>query len=124
MYQQKRQSDPKVEPMVAYLKPLNVIHPLYYDRIGKCPQCSSMDILWNCWIPTSHYSLHSVQEEETALGYQLICKPCRDRHSQVKGKEGSEEGKYCFATTNPVFWQRWQHWEIPREYFYIKVILG
>ncbi|THH15644.1 hypothetical protein EW146_g4880 [Bondarzewia mesenterica] len=89
LHLQKRQSVPTIKPETAYLKPLNIIHPFYYPKLTKCPQ------------------------EEGALRFQLRCKPCE----QLYGKHGGNgDGQYCFATMNPVFWKRWEFWELPRMY--------
>ncbi|KAF8546806.1 hypothetical protein OG21DRAFT_1479620 [Imleria badia] len=29
-----------IQPDMQYLKPINIIHPLYYPELAKCPQCS------------------------------------------------------------------------------------
>ncbi|KAF8959245.1 hypothetical protein BDZ97DRAFT_1667389 [Flammula alnicola] len=42
---------------------------------------------------------------ERAIGYQLRCKDC---------KENDRPGGYCFVATNHIFWDKWEHWKIPR----------
>jgi len=113
LHEQKRQQNPRIEPMTAYLKPLNIIHPFYYDNIARCPQCASTDTRWSSWTPTGHRDLHGMYEEETALGYQLICKQCESRFSRTTGQEANDDGMYCFATTNFIFWEKWHYCEIP-----------
>jgi hypothetical protein len=104
-----------LSPSTAYLKPFNVIHPFYYDNIGRCPQCSSTDVRWNAWTPTGHREVHGLREEETALGYQMICKHCEQEYSHSKKKPANNggDGSFYFATTNPLFWKNWEHWAIP-----------
>jgi len=114
LHVQRRRPAPVIQPETAYLKPFNVIHPFYYDNLSKCPQCESTDVRWDGWTTTGHWDLHGVREEETALGYQLVCKPCEGHFSHAKGSAGNDEGSFCFATTNMVFWKKWEHWEIPR----------
>jgi hypothetical protein len=116
---QKRQSMPIINPEISYLKPLNIVHPFYYDSLGSCPRCQSTDILWDGWTTTGHRKLHGIHEEETALGYQLICKQCKSQYLHEKGGAGDGEGAYCFATTNPVFWKLCEHWAIPSMVKYI-----
>jgi hypothetical protein len=110
---QKCHPTPIIEPQTAYLKPFNVVHPFYHSGLEKCPQCDSSDVIWDGWTTSGHRELHGVREEETVIGYQLICKPCEARFSRTKGS--GDKGFFCFATTNPVFWKKWEHWEIPRE---------
>jgi hypothetical protein len=115
LHVQRRQPVPKFQPQTAYLKPLNIVHPFYYESLSKCPQCGSTDVRWDGWTTTGHRELHGVREEETALGYQLICRVCESHYSHAGGNAGSAEGQFCFATTNHIFWKKWEHWEIPRE---------
>lgn len=109
---QKRNELPSITPATAYLKPLNIVHPFYYPELAVCPECRSHDVLWDEWTSTGHRDLHGLRREETALGYQLRCKPCEKRF----GKKGSERGngQYCFATTSAAFWTKWEYWDIPR----------
>ncbi|KAJ7138761.1 hypothetical protein C8R43DRAFT_893207, partial [Mycena crocata] len=64
--------------------------------------------------------VHGIRIEERALGYQLRCNDCEKKY----GKGGTDIGASnadgeklgcSFATTNSVFWDRWEHWKIPRE---------
>ena len=111
----KRQTVPIIRPETAYQKPLNIIHPFYYENFGLCPQCGSTETRWDGWTTTGHREIHGVHEDETALGYQLICKRCESQYSQARGNTSTGEGAYCFATTNPIFWKNWELWSIPRE---------
>ena len=113
LHLQKRQPTPIIQPQTAYLKPLNVVHPFYHPELDKCPQCDSTDVLWDGWTTSGHRELHGVQVEETVIGYQLICKPCQGRFTRTKGTAICEKGLFCFATTNPNFWKKWEHWRIP-----------
>ncbi|THH19481.1 hypothetical protein EW146_g1687 [Bondarzewia mesenterica] len=112
LHLQKRQSVPLIEPVTAYLKPLHIIHPFYYGNLARCPQCHSEDVRWDGWTATGHRELHGIRREEGALGYQLRCKPCEEKHG--KHTRGGEKGHFCFATTNSTFWEKWEYWEMPR----------
>jgi hypothetical protein len=72
-------------------------------------------VRWDGWTTTGHRDVHGMKEEETVLGYQLICRQCEIRYSHAKDNIGGENRSYCFATTNPTFWQKWEHWKIPRK---------
>lgn len=111
IHSQKRLVTPDITPDITYLKPLNVVHPFYYPELARCLQCDSDKIHWNGWTPTGHREVHGVSCEETAIGVQLRCSLCQAKY----GKDGEEEGKgkYCWATTNVLFWERKEHWELP-----------
>jgi hypothetical protein len=106
----KRNSNADINPTSAYLKPLHIVHPFYYPELARCPQCQSEDVSWQGWTTTGHREVHGVNREETALGYQLSCRDCESRFG---GHNAVEEGIYCIATTNTMFWKNKQHWEIP-----------
>jgi hypothetical protein len=103
---------PVIEPQSAYLKPITIIHPFYFPELAKCPQCDTDNIGWNGWTTTGPRNIHGVCRDETAYGIQVQCKgECEKRFS---GGNAEEEGAYCFATTNVKFWERREHWDIPR----------
>jgi hypothetical protein len=104
--QRRQPAAPVIEPESAYLKPLNVVHPFYYPGLARCPQCKSNSVLWEGWTTTGSRDVHGVSEEEMVLGFQLHCKDC-EASGTAKGH------RFCVATTNPVFWAKWEHWEIP-----------
>ncbi|KAK7000737.1 hypothetical protein R3P38DRAFT_3218571 [Favolaschia claudopus] len=115
----KKRSPAKIEPNSLYMRPLNVVHPFYYDNLC-CPQCDSADIKWDSWTGGGpRGQVHGVRCEERAIGYQLRCDACKKRYGQggseagAKGPDNEKLG-YSFATTNPKFWAKRQHWEIPR----------
>lgn len=101
----KRDSTPVISPTTLYLKPVNIIHPLYFDGLAVCPQCSSSEVMWDGWTTSGHRELHGIQEEETAIGLQLKCKECEKKYSKAKGntRDGDENRRFCFPTTNPMF---------------------
>ncbi|KAH9952138.1 hypothetical protein B0H21DRAFT_775664 [Amylocystis lapponica] len=116
----KRKTSPEIEPDITYVKSLHIIHPFYYPELAQCPQCDSEDIQWNGWTTTGHREVHGISREETALGYQLRCKPCESQYRSriASGGVASSEGDatFCFCTTNHMFWERREHWEIPRQF--------
>ncbi|KAJ7635470.1 hypothetical protein DFH06DRAFT_1003457, partial [Mycena polygramma] len=105
----------KIKPDTAYLRPMNIIHPVYYPTLAKCPECGSTDVSWDSWNATGSREVHGLKREETALGYQL-------RHEACLGASGGTVAKNrCFATTNQAFWKNWQHWEVPRTCFWVSL---
>ncbi|KAK6969493.1 hypothetical protein R3P38DRAFT_2419562, partial [Favolaschia claudopus] len=115
----KKRSPANIQPTPLYMRPLNVVHPFYYNDFS-CPQCDSTDIKWDSWTGGGARGVvHGVRREERAIGYQLRCNECKRKYGQggseagAKGPDNEKLG-YSFATTNPKFWARRQHWEIPR----------
>lgn len=104
---QKRSTTPKIELEVSYLVPLNIIHPLYHQGLSACPSCGSNDTLWDGWTAPGARNVHGIRRDERALGYQLRCKACKD---------APEKQQFCYATTSKAFWEKWEHWKIPREF--------
>ncbi|KAJ6533328.1 hypothetical protein DFH09DRAFT_1406865 [Mycena vulgaris] len=98
----------KIKRDTAYLRPMTVVHPVYHPGLDNCPHCGSDDVSWDSWNGTGSREVHGLRREETALGYQL-------RHEKCTADEGSSGTKNrCFVTTNPAFWEKWEHWKIPR----------
>lgn len=112
IHAQRRNTAPSVLPAATYLKALNIVHPFYYPRLTKCPQCDSLDTSWEGWTTTGPREVHGVRREETALGFQLQCRRCEERFG---GRNAPETGSYCFATTNAKFFERREYWEIARK---------
>ncbi|KAJ7161440.1 hypothetical protein C8R43DRAFT_947636 [Mycena crocata] len=97
----------KIKPGLAYLRPINIIHPVYYPNLRNCPFCGSDDVKWDSWNQTGSREVHGVNREETALGYQL-------RHENCTEGGTGEPRNRCVATTNHAFWKNREHWNIPR----------
>lgn len=107
---QKRSLAPQYKPETTYLKSITAIHPFYFPQLANCPRCGSKDISWNGWNTSGHRDVHGLRVEETAIGFQLQCATCQQQ------KETEEDVRTCFSTTNPKFWEFWDHWKIPRKY--------
>ncbi|TCD66734.1 hypothetical protein EIP91_001027 [Steccherinum ochraceum] len=112
LHASKRSVAPGVAPETAYIKPIFVAHPVYFPEFKDhgCPQCGSKDIHPDSWTSTGHREVYGMFRNVTAIGYQMRCSDCKNRY----GKDGDEEGKYCFSTTSVQFWQNWEFWEMPR----------
>ncbi|KAF9523225.1 hypothetical protein CPB83DRAFT_775787, partial [Crepidotus variabilis] len=106
----KRSTVPKIVPETAYIVALTVVHPFYHSgTISICPQCGdSKNVNWDSWTGTGGREVQGLYRNERVIGYQLRCKTC-----QGKPKEERKQG-FCFATTNQIFWEKWEHWKIPR----------
>ncbi|KAJ3817145.1 hypothetical protein F5880DRAFT_1493389 [Lentinula raphanica] len=102
-------SGASVTPEQLYLKPVNVVHPFYYPTFKKCPRCDSENIKWEGWTGSGSREIHGIACEETAIGMQLRCSNCKNK----EGENGKPQG-YCFGSTSNIFWDRLEHWEIPR----------
>jgi hypothetical protein len=106
LHLQKRSGAPVIEPDTVYLRPMNIIHPVYYPVLEDCtcPVCDSKNVRWDSWNGTGSREVHGVSCEEVALGYQLRCADCYQQQ---------EPKVYCFATTNHVFWEKWEDSQVP-----------
>ncbi|KAI1793319.1 hypothetical protein LXA43DRAFT_885912 [Ganoderma leucocontextum] len=114
--EQLRDATPMVTPETAYLKSVHVVHRRYYPHIlGRCPRCQSTDIIHNGWSPTGPREVHGLMREEMAIGTQIRCKRCKERVSQGDRDEAEDTGTYCFTTTSHLFWDHFEHWELPGE---------
>lgn len=102
------------------MRPLTIIHPLYFEELAKCPRCDGSEVSWSGWTTTGHCEVHGLDREETALGYQLRCKSCNPEiNPETNEPAKTGDGTYCFTTTNYMFWERREHWQIPRKYSHI-----
>ncbi|KAF9475046.1 hypothetical protein BDN70DRAFT_814699 [Pholiota conissans] len=100
-----RDAAPIITPETAYMSPLTVVHPVFYPtEFTECPGCGSKNFRWDGWTSTGARSVHGIRADERAIGFQLRCKDC---------EETKAPGGHCFATTNTVFWDKWNHWRIP-----------
>ncbi|KAG0692104.1 hypothetical protein DFH29DRAFT_883083, partial [Suillus ampliporus] len=122
-----------VEPVIQYLKPLNIIHPFYFGCLAQCPQCGSADdTVWEGWTSTGARELHGLYCEELALGTQLRCNICKgsakdkaaNGTNRSEVNEGDVKQSYCFATMSATFWKSWEHWKIPRLEEHVRNTLG
>ncbi|KAJ6616192.1 hypothetical protein B0H10DRAFT_1949388 [Mycena sp. CBHHK59/15] len=52
------------QPEIAYLRPINIIHPVFYSDIGKCPSCGSEDITWDSWTTSGSREVHGCGEKK------------------------------------------------------------
>lgn len=105
----KRQAAPEYHPKTLYLKPVMILHPFYFAaQLSSCPRCRSNRISWEGWTTSGHCDVYSLRFNETAIGCQLSCKACHEQ------KMEGEKIVSKFASTNPVFWDAWEHWKIPR----------
>jgi hypothetical protein len=50
-----------VKPELAYLKPVNVVHPFYYPMLAKCPESQSLDVKWDGWMGTGSCKVYGVK---------------------------------------------------------------
>ncbi|TFY74060.1 hypothetical protein EWM64_g9952, partial [Hericium alpestre] len=116
---ERRSEFPDIDPEAAYLQPLSIVHPFYFPSLSTCPQCRGHNIRWDGWTSTGPRNIvYGIRRPELALGYQLRCKDCKKKRSQLSGgvtKRGKKKQalSYSCATTNPIFWEKWEWWDIP-----------
>ena len=111
---------PDIEPEIGYLKPIHIIHPFYYTGLTKCPNCNSDDVGWEAWTSTGYCEVHGLFQDELALGVQLECQTCKAKWYDKSTEKENSEVQYCTAMTNPKFWERMDHLEIPGKWSVIE----
>ena len=77
----KRQTS-TVKPELAYLKPVNVVHPFYYPMLAKCPESQSLDVKWDGWMGTGSCKVHGWNERRQPLG--INCGAISVKHSPAE----------------------------------------
>ncbi|CAK5283262.1 unnamed protein product [Mycena citricolor] len=98
----------------VYLRPVTVIHPVYFPELGDCPHCGSSNTSWDSWNSTGSREVHGLQYEESALGYQLRHEGCTPDDVSGDGTDVGRVRNRSFSSTNKIFWKNWEHWKIPR----------
>ncbi|KAG6379441.1 hypothetical protein JVT61DRAFT_11916 [Boletus reticuloceps] len=89
LHSQLRPGPTNIQPDVQYLKPINIIHPLHYPELARCPRCLSCDnVSWEGWTTTGPRELHGISHEETALRLQLRCNSCKRSCSGLETSVG------------------------------------
>lgn len=108
LHSMRRKATPDIRPQDAYISAITVVHPVFYPTtFTGCPKCQSPNIGWDSWNGTGARDVYGIRTNERAIGYQLRCKEC---------KEKKAPGGYCFATTNYMLWEKWEHWRVPSEF--------
>ncbi|KAI0667041.1 hypothetical protein C8Q78DRAFT_1072082 [Trametes maxima] len=111
----QRNTKSEIHPETAYLKPLTIIHPLYFEDLARCPRCGATGstVSWAGWTTSGPREVHGLHREETALGLQLRCAHCSETAKAAGTNIKNGEGSSSFSTTNYTFWQNREHWQIP-----------
>ena len=119
----RRQAVSACDPEWAYIKKVQILHPVFYPFLARCPSCRSKDVHPNGWTSTGHREVHGVSSEEVVIGVQLRCNNCNPARTRSAGEDVEDvlggrtldNSKFCFVTTNTEFWDKLAVWEIPRE---------
>jgi hypothetical protein len=101
---QKQDKTAPITPQIAYLKPLTVVHPFYFQELSEagCPYCTSLEITWDRWTSTGACEVHGVTVEEFAIGQQMCYKPCAQAHDKLKhAKAKGILREHCRHTASP-----------------------
>ncbi|KAI9570011.1 hypothetical protein HD554DRAFT_2019297 [Boletus coccyginus] len=104
LYSQLQPRPTNIQPDMQYLKPINIIYPLYYSELAKYPQCLFCnDVSWEGWTTMCPCELHGVSHEETAIGLQFHCHSCKCKHGRSENSPAGDDSSYCFVLTSHVF---------------------
>lgn len=107
-----RNSTPMITPQTMYLKPLTIIHPIYFPDIANCPRCDGLNVAWSNWTSAGYREVYGIRLDEFALGYQLRCTDCKERE---ENKPKQDRERHCWTTTSMDFWARRKVWDVPGE---------
>ena len=99
------------DPEWAYSKKVQILHPVFYPFLARCPSCRSKNVNTNGWTSTRHHEVHEVSSEEVVIGVQLRCNNCNPARTRLAGKDVEDvlggrnlnNTKFCFVTTNTEF---------------------
>ncbi|KAI1782041.1 hypothetical protein LXA43DRAFT_906973, partial [Ganoderma leucocontextum] len=116
LHQVLREVTPDIEPDLTYLKGCYAVHWIFHDALRRCPKCHGKNLERNGWNPSGPREVHGLFREEMAIGIQLRCLDCAAKYAKNgqpgRNSEGSN-GRYCWTTTSPEFWENFEHWELP-----------
>ncbi|KAJ7248984.1 hypothetical protein C8J57DRAFT_991054, partial [Mycena rebaudengoi] len=89
----------------TYLRPINIIHPVYYDNLGTCPHCGSTDVKWDSWNAMGSREVHGLRWEETEVPItpQDVYTRCRFYNAK----------EWLLCNDKPGILEDWVHWKIP-----------
>ena len=99
----------ELKPEDMYIRPVTVLHPLYFPDLKMCPRDRSHKPQWDGFTTSGPRTVYGVNAPELALGYQIRCRQCSAH--DLKG--GAQQT--CFGTASPQYWAGVPHWERPRE---------
>ncbi|TFY80628.1 hypothetical protein EWM64_g3383, partial [Hericium alpestre] len=82
MYLRMHQYLAEIEPGAAYLKPLHIIHPVYYPELLKCPRCGTTDrfklTMTSAGLAENIRQLHLLEYQQTVQEYLQYFRSCKD----------------------------------------------
>lgn len=93
-----------------YLKPVTVVHELYWPSLLRCPTCEKANrqkpsLQRQGFTPEGPRTVHGIKEEEYVIGTKIRCRTCANLN----------EDRIQWSFTSSEFWSDRMYWEIPRK---------
>ncbi|KIO24054.1 hypothetical protein M407DRAFT_26496 [Tulasnella calospora MUT 4182] len=93
-----------------YLKPVTIIHELYWPSLLQCPTCTKAkrpepNLQRQGFTSEGPRTVHGIKEEEYVIGTKIRCQTCASL----------KEDRIQWSFTSPEFWSSRTYWEIPCE---------
>ncbi|KAG9018757.1 hypothetical protein FRB90_009911 [Tulasnella sp. 427] len=97
-----------VSPEEFYLKPVTIIHELFWPWLKRCPTCEregrrEFKMERQGFTPEGPRTVHGLYEDEYVIGSRVRCKVC----------EGEKPDRVQWSFTAQEFWNGKSYWEIP-----------
>ncbi|KAI1781717.1 hypothetical protein LXA43DRAFT_907969, partial [Ganoderma leucocontextum] len=94
--QKRRQLTPDVNPDLAYLKAVTLLHPHWFEELNFCPRCNATgnDLAWTGWTTSGPRDVHGVYGEEQVLGVQMRCNRCKAARGKADVDDDNDDS-YC-----------------------------
>ncbi|KAG9028629.1 hypothetical protein FS837_003829, partial [Tulasnella sp. UAMH 9824] len=107
----KPSASSQISPGDFYLKPVTLVHELFWPSLLTCPTCAKAGrgkgrLERQGYTPEGPRTVHGIYEDEYVIGNRIRCKTC----TELKGG-----GRIQWSFTAQEFWSDMPYWEIPRE---------
>ncbi|KAG8938303.1 hypothetical protein FRC04_009122 [Tulasnella sp. 424] len=104
-----------IPPQDFYLKPITVVHELFWPSLMACPICAKagrneVKLERQGFTPEGPRTVHGIYEDEYVIGSRIRCKTC-----ELDLKTRRVKGRFQWSFTAQEFWSGKLYWEIPRE---------
>lgn len=112
-------SSSQILPNDFYLKPVTVVHELYWPSLLQCPNCVKAKreqprLERQGFSSDGPRTVHGIKEEEYVIGSKIRCQTCNELNEANRDKHG-DRVRIQWSFTSPEFWSDKMYWEIPSE---------
>ncbi|GJF00469.1 hypothetical protein PsYK624_167570 [Phanerochaete sordida] len=105
-----RNANPLIEATIAYLKPITVVHPVFFPELKQCPRDKAhQSVSWDSagrLLEAARSTGFCKRRRQSDISYAEWTATRTDRIlPRLRQKRGERSGMHCFATTNDIFWK-------------------